>query len=447
MVALDIPISPGSGVHKPTLNPANALNLISSDLSDAEDRLISSLNECSIGDLNDIRQRLVVIRPSFVDRLDEWQKKLEVTTVEEEPRLPPYFDAQTHVIPGSSVIVREQEPSSIIAHTLSSVSRALLGPVTTNISSVAYFDELTNTSANDTVKSSEPGRWTVEVRRRQAPRDLLSLRTIAKKRSDSSIQKGNPGLPLSVAPNQPSIELSLEQVEGQSQASDRLGDLVKTINKATAGDPVLKARSSSMSESDGGGSRPPVRRYPGTLQRRTSYTSPQAPPSAFKSPRSVSSVASSRFPSVAVETPLSTASETWSSSVTSTITNSFSNLMSFGSNRNTGERSSLASLIGPLTLMSSMDTALSSTTLENEPHLHFTYTLPEKVKIECVVYYAGAFDSLRRRCAVDRSILESLSRCEQWEARGGKSKANFFMTSDKRYIVKELVSKWNMSDT
>lgn len=98
-------------------------------------------------------------------------------------------------------------------------------------------------------------------------------------------------------------------------------------------------------------------------------------------------------------------------------------------------------------MLSNMDNSLTTTNIDDRPHIQFTYTLPDKVKIGCTIYYATAFDSLRRRCVIDRSILESLSRCESWDAQGGKSKAAFYMTGDKRYIVKELVSKWNVSDT
>jgi 1-phosphatidylinositol-3-phosphate 5-kinase len=69
------------------------------------------------------------------------------------------------------------------------------------------------------------------------------------------------------------------------------------------------------------------------------------------------------------------------------------------------------------------------------------------IKIGCTVFCATAFDNLRTRCAVDKSIIASLSRSSKWDAQGGKSKASFFMTEDKRYVVKELVSEWNVSDT
>jgi len=292
--------------------------------------------------------------------------------------------------------------------------------------------------------------------RKDTPRDILSLRTITKKRSDASVMKHEHRVPLSVAPNQPSLEVSLEQVEGRSQVSDTLEDLVRSIGKATAQDPILtmRARAPSISDSESGFATP----RPSTMSRRTS-DSIRLPPSAFKPTRSVSGASlatpvMSPAPSSIAGTPRSAtpaqdqSKEGWSS-VTSTFTNSFNNFMRMGSDvgsfRMRGADRSLSALMGPLGMMS-MDNSLSSSNQDDRPHLHFTYTLPDKLKISCTIYYATSFDSLRRRCAIDRSILESLSRCEIWDAQGGKSKASFFMTQDKRYIVKELVTKWNVSD-
>ena len=83
---------------------------------------------------------------------------------------------------------------------------------------------------------------------------------------------------------------------------------------------------------------------------------------------------------------------------------------------------------------------------EDKPHIQFSFTLPGKTRIGCTVYYAAAFDTLRRRCAVDRSFVKSLEHTIGWAAEGGKSKANFWKSEDGRLVVKELVSKWNVSD-
>jgi 1-phosphatidylinositol-3-phosphate 5-kinase len=81
------------------------------------------------------------------------------------------------------------------------------------------------------------------------------------------------------------------------------------------------------------------------------------------------------------------------------------------------------------------------------PHIQFSYTLPGKLRLGCAVYYAASFDVLRRRCAIDKAMIRSLEKTKVWKAEGGKSKAMWWKTEDGRFIVKELVSKWNVSDT
>ncbi len=118
---------------------------------------------------------------------------------------------------------------------------------------------------------------------------------------------------------------------------------------------------------------------------------------------------------------------------------------SLGSLRMRGGDRSLSSLIEPLSTKSATNDPLAS--LDDRPHIRLTYSRGARLKIGCTVFYATAFDNLRTRCAVDKSIIASLSRSSKWDAQGGKSKASFFMTEDKRYVVKELVSEWNVSDT
>lgn len=420
--------------------------------------------------------------------------------------------------------MRDDDPSSVIAYTLSSV---LWSDSADFHRSVEYHEELTRSGAqngpfkrqddhqaasiapsvtppNDKDVSDQASAvsqlsegesdnsddynadsWTSEVRRKDTPRDLslLSIRSLAKKKSDGALSLA-PGLktPLAPKPQAPSLELSLEQVEGKAQTSDRLGDLVRTINKATARDPgppsaqlvepPSMSRSSSATDIDDAsvisvGTVDSLRLSSANVRRarnstydseRSVKSTPMAPPSAFKKGRQIEPVLPASPPGSPSRSPGSEGSKDgWSSSMTSTFSNSFSQLLTMGSSvgdslvgsfklRNTsGERTSLSSLMGPLSKLSAMDTSLS--TFDDKPHISFSYTVGSRLKMTCTVFYATAFDSLRRRCAIDRSFVTSLARTSNWEAQGGKSKACFFKTSDDRYIVKELVSKWGASDT
>ncbi|XP_063948669.1 putative 1-phosphatidylinositol-3-phosphate 5-kinase FAB1D isoform X2 [Daucus carota subsp. sativus] len=65
--------------------------------------------------------------------------------------------------------------------------------------------------------------------------------------------------------------------------------------------------------------------------------------------------------------------------------------------------------------------------------------LPEKVKYSVVSLHASKFRDLRRRCCSSEvDYIASLSRCRNWDAKGGKSKSFFAKTLDDRFIVKEI---------
>ncbi|KAF9956361.1 hypothetical protein BGZ65_002787 [Modicella reniformis] len=69
-----------------------------------------------------------------------------------------------------------------------------------------------------------------------------------------------------------------------------------------------------------------------------------------------------------------------------------------------------------------------------------------KATFSCTVYYAAEFDTLRRRCGIHQTFVQSLSRCNSWNANGGKSKSSFYKTQDDRFVIKQMVSSWNVAE-
>lgn len=64
---------------------------------------------------------------------------------------------------------------------------------------------------------------------------------------------------------------------------------------------------------------------------------------------------------------------------------------------------------------------------------------PGKGKYSVVSLYATEFRDLRRRCCSSEfDYIASLSRCRNWDAKGGKSKSFFAKTLDDRFIIKEI---------
>ncbi|WVR05981.1 hypothetical protein IAU60_003009 [Kwoniella sp. DSM 27419] len=442
---------------------ANELSALRTNLDGDRDFLLDRLASTAPSQLNDVREKVSRIIHAWTITLSVFKNQhARDTEIPDAGYIMPEFVRDKKVVtpPGSCVLVREEEPASIIAHALSCLT---------------YFAELSNTA---TIASSPSQRysataencaisdWFTEVKRKDIPRDLLSLRSITKKKSEVSMSQTTKAAPLAMlpAPNAPSLELSLEQVQGETQTGDRLHDLVKTISKATAHELSLgglqssaKCDSSMSAFDDTTLTRIKTSR---NMKRVLSDSGSTAPPSAF---RTVTSNAKAHLapglcsprpdqgPANDSLAPPADNKEGWGS-VTSSLGNSFNQLLKLGSDvggtigsfRVKGTDRSLSSLIGPLGILSSLDNSLASQ--DDRPHFQFSYTLRDKLKIECTVYYAKAFDSLRRRCAIDKSFIASLARTNAWDAQGGKSKAAFFITQDKKYIVKELVSKWNVSD-
>ena len=84
--------------------------------------------------------------------------------------------------------------------------------------------------------------------------------------------------------------------------------------------------------------------------------------------------------------------------------------------------------------------------IDDRPHIKYDWTIGKRLRFSCTVYYAKQFDQLRKRCGVDDVFLKSMARSENWAAEGGKSKSNFWKTTDNRFIIKTLVNAWNVAD-
>ncbi|PPQ69941.1 hypothetical protein CVT24_003691 [Panaeolus cyanescens] len=84
--------------------------------------------------------------------------------------------------------------------------------------------------------------------------------------------------------------------------------------------------------------------------------------------------------------------------------------------------------------------------IDDRPHIKYDWTVGKRLKFSCTVYYAKQFDTLRKRCGVSETFLQSLSQSANWTADGGKSKSNFWKTSDDKFIIKTLVNAWNVAD-
>lgn len=71
--------------------------------------------------------------------------------------------------------------------------------------------------------------------------------------------------------------------------------------------------------------------------------------------------------------------------------------------------------------------------------VHLKYQFKEGSTIlSCKIFFAEQFDAFRRKCGIDESFIQSLSRCIKWDSAGGKSGSAFLKTLDDRFVIKEL---------
>lgn len=79
------------------------------------------------------------------------------------------------------------------------------------------------------------------------------------------------------------------------------------------------------------------------------------------------------------------------------------------------------------------------TSTSNNRHIKLQFS-DSSTNFYCCVYYAAEFFRLRQLLLPqgDVGFVRSLSRCFQWDARGGKSGSLFMKTRDERFVIKEL---------
>ncbi|XP_031247184.1 putative 1-phosphatidylinositol-3-phosphate 5-kinase FAB1D [Pistacia vera] len=85
-----------------------------------------------------------------------------------------------------------------------------------------------------------------------------------------------------------------------------------------------------------------------------------------------------------------------------------------------------------------LESLITPEVLSPEVSLGVSKTLGKgKYSVKCL--YANQFRDLRSRCCPSEfDYIDSLSRCKNWDAKGGKSKSFFAKTLDDRFIIKEI---------
>ena len=344
--------------------------------------------------------------------------------------------------------------------------RSTSGPITPGLSSAGF--NFSSSSRAPTVELDDTMNREVEdfsavISRKENPKDvtsLLGLRDVLRHRrsfDNNTLTKGsgpNGSGSTRLAPRgawaKPDVQVSIHNAGGEVTATAALSTL-KSSSEAMAAAAILSMPSTMVSSSD---------EVATTADSKTSLE-PNTEPSALAPPqrqksRTIVSAESNHVlePSTAdVSTIESTDSSTQH---TRTIASTFTTALRYMNVMAPSTPSASSGLPGTadsayddvvyrLALLG-LEQGASFPKIDNRPHLQYDFTVGNRLRFSCTSYYALQFSHLRRQCGVEETLMRSLERTNTWIAEGGKSKASFFKTSDDRFILKTLVTAWNVSD-
>ncbi|EAU83589.2 hypothetical protein CC1G_07962 [Coprinopsis cinerea okayama7 len=481
----------------PKDDSAQRLAALRQYLQRLEQSLYIQLANTPLSSLNDVRRSFLSAAKGTQKRLAAWQKKhlgSKVSMVRQlEGNEPEWWKKGCHAVPGANIIVREDDWGSIIAFTLSTAD---------------YHNELTNLSFNrpplrtsasessipsstgapssffsvasgykffsptiqpdpdqdDDAAWNEQESYSAIITRKEHIRDptsILSIRDVLRKANppaDSVSVKSATATPSSSQSTpttraKPDVGLNMQAVGGQvlagnesvekllqelehlptSRPPSRPPSVLESDTPSPSLTPVPKEdRGSTSSDSTGQESDTTIGAN-GNAQPSTSTDAPAVPQKEPPKPPP-----KDEPPAPPPKTPPTAASSFFASTFASTFGSAVRYVMS------SAEPSRPTSPIPP----GKHHTLLNADfeTIDDRPHIKYDWTIGKRLKFSCTVYYAKQFDLLRKRCGIDDIYVKSLSRSANWAADGGKSKSNFWKTSDDRFIIKTLVNAWNVAD-
>ncbi|GBE86058.1 hypothetical protein SCP_0805820 [Sparassis crispa] len=468
-----------------------------------EQALYLELSRTSSSALNDVRRSFLTAARGASRRLAAWEHKHSShlpkgSALSGPPSLsePEWWKTGCHAVPGGNIIVRENDWGSIIAFTLSSQdylqelanmsAPGRLGvpvlPSTPADARPSFFStggaslkRLISGSVpqldpdEEGVMWQEPEAYSAVISRKEHPKDptsLMSLREVLRHSKGFADGQGSPSGSKFVAafsntkpdhpvPSsayaKPEVELSMQGAEGNvsemSEAVEAAGKILHDLETSTnlaaswhssaaTSDTtpvttssfletnIRRGKSSSIISSDSQGT-------VGVVSSSSSATPPPVPPKGASS-------SAQDHPEKNMH-PFTDHMQTVQTSLAMSLTNTLTNAM----------RLMLKSGDAPQPPPHPARHALlvvDSPAIDERPHIKYDWTIGKRLRFSCTVYYAKQFDALRRRCGIEDMFLRSLSRSENWAAEGGKSKSNFWKTTDDQFIIKTLVNAWNVAD-
>ncbi|KAI0065116.1 hypothetical protein BV25DRAFT_1799271 [Artomyces pyxidatus] len=491
-----------------TLSSEESMALLSNlrfAFQQTERELYGQLSEAPDVSLNDVRRSFHSAAHGATKRLSAWETKhvpkearaqlSSERSAIEEPR---WWKAGYHAVPGGSVIVQEEDWGSIIAFTLSSIDyqRELAGmshprgggpalppppllvpPTSSNglsrsaaigsTSSFKFFAHHPKPDPDtDDAVWHEPETYSAVISRKEHPRDptsLMSLREVLRQKVPAD---GSHGLPSSVftsvsrmvsggAPPsawaKPAVEVNTQAADGRvtavPEAVEIVGKILQEMDTVS-----LTSSKGSLDSSGTGVVETNIRRGKTSSVISNSSTDSNSTVGPEQAPASTASENPPLQTDVAALTPVrgtdadlhpSTqnpdrrAEDNSAFSWTSSLTSAMRYMLKVD---NQPQQTSPA----PRNHHGLLST--DPLNIDARPHIKYDWTVGKRLKFSCTAYYAKQFDALRRRCGIEDVFLKSMAKSQNWVAEGGKSRSNFWKTSDDRFIIKTLVNAWNVAD-
>ncbi|KAI8882619.1 hypothetical protein K501DRAFT_251026 [Backusella circina FSU 941] len=351
--------------------------------------LLQVLSKTDLNELNDFRRYFGIQSNSILEYLSTWQKKAYIEVMDNCNWIKPdYIESKNiHCFPGSSILVREDEPTSIIAYTLSSN---------------AYLQEIFSSEDSHIRKEDNEAILATSNGKNRSVPSLTSSGSESEESSDSnttlkpqildgyysSIERKFISSSTGSSTETASFRTMLVEVcktsvsEAQMNHSKRVEDLK---SKWQVHSPWIKKQEESKVENRG-------------LKREFSERDLE-PLSAVEKDSDNISISTKEFKAT-----------------------SYYYEPANDSSKNSGDDKKMIS-----------------------PHISYKF-VHDNTEFTCIVYYAKEFEQLRKQCDINQLVIESLSRCDSWAASGGKSKSHFYKTKDDKLVVKQMVNAWNIAE-
>ncbi|KAG0353418.1 hypothetical protein BG005_007289 [Podila minutissima] len=496
----------GATATSTTLDPAkrtalDRLDELGGRWKEEEFDLYDQLKRIPVTRLNDLRNRLRDYIKRTMRSMESWQKEhcLQVLNPDYEGEriewvLPDYVSSDSlHTFPGSSVIVREEEPSSIIASALSSMDYLRL------LSSISDYDQYQEEEVAPVPpkKDISPSGTTITGAKplrqyRSAGSDTLNTRKSGSSGSGGSGGSGGSTTATSTN-NESQSKDSKDDEDGDDDDSFLVVDGYQTSVKFLQ---VSKVDFSSLIPNGTMSPRSTIGIHFGSSRYSKNSTisaggagldkkgeAPPRPVSMMALPNSTPTLVASPLATPSAETAVpnpsfflapSTPTESPSRSTTPTpggkskhtfgyhsLTSGLSGTMKglslnalsekigsgfsgYGATSATIDKADKEFFKSGERLNETLAYERESESMKS-PHLKTRFSYG-KTSFSCSIYFAGEFDTLRRRCGIHQDFVQSLARCNVWNANGGKSKSSFYKTKDDRFVVKQMVSSWNIAE-